>query len=137
MARVYALKPARAIPADPAEIGYLAGLFDGEGSLVRLKGKRSWSLFITNTDLGMMAWLDQMAIGRVSQIARSVSFLNGRPIRPLRPCYRWHVGGDLTILALLEAMLPLLTVKRRRAEAAIADIRDHEANPVQRAGRGY
>ena len=104
---------------DSTTYAYLAGFFDGEGSIsIERAGMNSQSLRINavNTDPRPIEMLQRVFAGNF----RSTLF-RGRTKdgREYRPTYHWRVSSTLAKDA-LEAMLPYLTVKRERAEIAIA-----------------
>lgn len=100
------------IPAEPVEVAYLAGIFDGEGSILWSE-RHQWRLSITNTNVDLLRWLESQ-VGGVTRPMRRY------PNR--KQCYVWRASGRRGILSLLEAMRPYLIVKAGEADVAIEDL---------------
>jgi hypothetical protein len=108
------------IPVDPAVLGYVAGLIDGEGNLTisksidRKKGRHysyTPTLQIGNTDPRMTAWLRGRLGGSVDQVTAPA-----RLAKPhWKPLHRWRLHGSNVDLVLV-AVLPYLVTKRDQAE---------------------
>lgn len=94
-----------------AEIGYIAGMIDGEGSI--LVYQRWVTVTVANTDRPLMDWL----AARGGRIAVRHKPGNGNHRRQV---YSWDVSKKLDVLNLLQQVLPYLIVKRDKAEQAIA-----------------
>src|SRR5882724_3650772 len=104
----------------PSDLGYLAGLLDGEGSIniIRMIAKgpqRNYLHYalqvrIGNTDLGVLEWVAQVCGGSIylNAIIKSDGYVR-------RQCYAWYIGAA-TAKPFLEAMLPLVRIKRRQIE---------------------
>lgn len=125
--------PALNVPTDTGHLGYLAGLVDGEGSIVFDKRRRrSIKVQIVNTDASL--------IKALSRLGGSV-FWHQRRNRQHRPLGEWRVGRAVDCLALLTAIEPYLIIKRDRAREAISLLRElitqiteatvYAASPVQ------
>jgi hypothetical protein len=105
------------------EIGWLAGVLDGEGSITMSrpgKERASWhaAVFITNTDLRLLQKAQEILFGMGIEEARL--HLHDRRYSKAetmqnRPCYRIYVGTCAGMRRLLEAVLPQLTAKREQA----------------------
>ena len=113
------------LPDDPVLIGYIAGLIDGEGSIVPVKDIsrrpgaaprliQRWQVKIGMTDEPVIRWLGSLG-GTVT--------LEPRPIPPRKPHWTWCVARRLDVLILLPAVLPLLRVpaKIEKAQRTLAD----------------
>lgn len=110
------------------EIGYLAGLVDGEGTIdFRLVGSKAngnhhvhvtASVSISNTDAGMIAWLDSKLRGITR---KQTGWDRGRGARPVA---RWHVHGRSAGL-LCEAILPFLTTYKKKRASIVARFFDN------------
>lgn len=107
------------LPSKPEHLGYIAGLIDGEGSI------RHWNradsqlvvfVQITNTDFSLMEWLQKMG-GNVTKEFRSIK----KP--KWKDCYTWKVSRLIDVLRLLEAVEPLMVIKRCKAQKAIDAIK--------------
>jgi hypothetical protein len=100
-----------------AEAAYIAGVFDGEGSLC---GRRQyWYLEITNTNKNLVAWLLQkLPEGTVHWQDRG----------EYKPCASFRVNGNFRVRCLLLRMMPYLTVKRPKGLEVIADIEAWESD---------
>lgn len=105
-----------------AELGYIAGILDGEGSIYisrripkdghhRTVIHRAF-VIIVNTNLELLSWIT----AKVGQ--GSISQHNGAPTGHKKPCYKYVICGPAAA-RLLSDLLPMLIVKRKRAEIAI------------------
>ena len=97
-----------------AEAAWLAGLFDGEGSVIWVKGrtKKPVRIVITNTCLPLLnRILEVTGVGSISGPKH-----DGNPKHAA--AYYWYCGSN-TAVHLLRRMLPWLIVKREKAEEAI------------------
>lgn len=103
-----------------ADLGYLAGLFDGEGNL-QMRHKRRGSLAckiaIYSTTAGVMDWLTEHVGGAVQWDRARMKRRGWLPIGA------WCVYRVQDVAVLLTAMLPLLIVKRAAAVKALAIFR--------------
>lgn len=97
------------LPEEPALVGYIAGIIDGEGSIIRSK-KGHWSVKVTMTDFDLIRWLGSLG-GKVN---------TGNTKPPRQPTLTWHVSRRRDVVLLLNALLPYLRVKKGRAEEALA-----------------
>jgi hypothetical protein len=102
---------------DVAAVAYLAGIIDGEGtigiyssSLKQPSPSYNLQVLVTNCDAALMMWL-------VDNIGGTVNVRKGaRPNH--RSVFRWRVYNQ-EALALVEAILPYLVIKRAQAELAL------------------
>ena len=98
-------------------LAYIAGMLDGEGTIVSNKGSRFWAIQISNTHKGVIDWLSKHIL--YSRIV---------PVRHLRerrrPIWRCDLAGNTKTMALLEVLLPYLIVKKERALMLIAEVRE-------------
>lgn len=125
------------VPTDPAALGYLCGLFDGEGNL-QFRDKHAGrsigcKMAIYNTDPGVMRWLMRTVGGKVL-------FDTARTKRHgWLPIGTWNVYRAQDVAALLAAMLPFLIVKKRQAENALRLFRHrfeiHDSPPTTTQSR--
>jgi hypothetical protein len=103
------------LPSKSEHLGYIAGLIDGEGSIRhwnRADGQLVVFVQITNTDSSLMEWLQKMG-GNVTKEFRSMK----KP--KWKDCYTWKVSRLIDVLRLLEAVEPLMIIKRQKAQKAI------------------
>lgn len=96
------------------EIAYIAGIVDGEGDLGKWGGD-FWSLGVTNTYKPLLLYLQQ-------KVPYS-KFHFYKAIGNRKDAGGWALYGNFKIRALLELLLPYLTVKRAKAEEALTDIK--------------
>lgn len=103
--------------ASATDLAYLAGIIDGEGTILHQAAGRStpiWTVKFNMTDRPLVEWVHSFG-----------GTFNVRP--PAKPGhkeqYAWAVNRQLDVLTFLEAILPYLRVKRARAEEALADLR--------------
>jgi len=95
---------------DGVDLGYLAGLVDGEGSIRARRGRPFVAVY--NTDAGIIRWL----IGNVGGHAAA------HDKRGRRPCWAWRVSGARDVFALCRALCPLLIAKKFDAACAVATL---------------
>jgi hypothetical protein len=100
-------------PTDPIEIGYLAGLFDGEGSVFPTQRFFGWQVRITMTNEEVMRWLHSLG--------GALSYSENKP--PRLPTWTWALNRYEDVPRFCETMLPYLKVKRARVEECIAHYR--------------
>jgi hypothetical protein len=101
------------VPTDPAVIGYVAGLLDGEGNLQfrQDRGAKTlaWKLAIYSTTPELIEWLSA-TIGGKARWAK----------RPGKPLGTWALYRARDVEILLRVLLPYLIVKRDTAETFLA-----------------
>lgn len=106
-------------------LGYIAGYFDGEGSIgiYRNRGSKDsryksghktpcWirSVSIVNTYLPIIIKLRDMFGGRFNQIVKDKKY---------KPCYQWSLGAKHDIGNFLNVLYPLLIEKKPQAKLMI------------------
>jgi hypothetical protein len=111
--------PARGREPTFIEAAYLAGIFDGEGSLhdlkvVRLQGapRSKYQLVITNTDEALITWLGQFG-GTTHRVIPGAGHLGKKPI------FHWRTERKAEIIRFLTFTLPYLIVKKDVAVKAL------------------
>lgn len=105
------------IPANPFALGYLSGLFDGEGNL-QFKDKHQGRsigcrISIYSTTPGVMRWLIGQVGGKVRYDTKRTETKGWLPIGT------WSLYRAQDVSALLSAMLPHLIIKKQAAENAL------------------
>jgi hypothetical protein len=102
-----------------AQLGYIAGVIDGEGSIsiIKASGKYHFSyqlrLIVTNTDYRMLKWLkDTIGYGNVAERKRKITQPNWSPV------YIYSVTATKA-KNLLVTIYPYLVIKREQADIAI------------------
>jgi hypothetical protein len=105
---------------------YLAGIFDGEGTiyigLMTDKRRTFLKIGITNTDLNLMKWLIENFGGSYRSEAR----------RNYRLIYRWGPKGKNNREKFLLGVLPYLIIKREQALLALEFDRMNCSDPEKR-----
>lgn len=99
------------IPDDPAKIGYLAGLLDGEGNLqlrVRDGCSIGGKLAIYSTTPGVIEWL-------IENVGGHARWDHAREKHGWKPIGIWELYRAVDVALLLTALEPLLIVKRDAA----------------------
>jgi hypothetical protein len=101
-----------------AEVAWLAGIFDGEGSIILSQRKRSGTGYvratITNTVLPLLERVIEVTgVGSITHVEKSKN--NPRH----QDSYTWHAGGAYS-LELIRQMRPWLIAKAERADAVLA-----------------
>lgn len=116
--------PGRIImPTEPTVLAYVAGLFDGEGSLVCDKRGPKWAAVISMTDEKVIAWL---AAQTSTSYGAYPSYHVGHA-----PSFRWSVGSRRDLVAFLQGILPYMVTKREKAELVLDATLAHLREDVQ------
>jgi hypothetical protein len=107
--------------------GYLAGIVDGEGSIV-YTGVHQPILTVANTNYELIKWLKRKLGGKTyfGKLQRS----------NYQICYLWRLHKRSEVYIVLNRILPYLIIKREAAEKAIDCILIH-ANPNTRKKLGF
>lgn len=99
------------------EWAYIAGFFDGEGSIFIQHKKTSrgytdyqLSVSVTNTDFLIIQWIKDNLGGNINFTARKHNGLKDR--------YAWRISGRNAI-PFIERIFPYLRIKKERAKLAI------------------
>lgn len=129
-------KPTITIPKDVGKIGYIAGLFDGEGHLSLRKQKQSFhgltfNVTIYNSEKKIMDWL-LANIGGKSYVRdrRGTS----APFGPrMKKSYSWFLTRTLDVILLLEAVRPYLVIKKEKADEILHHCKDYVATTYGKA----
>lgn len=103
------------MPTDPAQIGYIAGLFDGEGSISKIHngpGTTQWMVRIGMTD--------KPTIDFLSTFGGTITFRSEKP--PRKAVHTWSLSRQLDVQDFLQVLLPQLIVKKEKALAVLAEI---------------
>jgi hypothetical protein len=97
--------------SDPGVLGYVAGIIDGEGSILRTNTGH-WQVKVGMTDEPVMRWLH--ALGGTLAYQSREREVNRRPV------WTWQVSRRRDVVVLLQALMPYLIVKQEKAELALA-----------------
>jgi hypothetical protein len=101
------------LPTDQFELGYLAGIIDGEGSIMHPGRTEYWQIKVNMTDEPVIRWLASM--GGIFSVRP--------PDKPGRKeQYAWVLARQADVRLFLTTMTPLLRVKRAKAEEALASL---------------
>lgn len=95
-----------------AELGYLAGLFDGEGTIgyYNFRARHESTVMITNTDPRVMSWLlDKVGHGNVHTAKKAYT-------RRKHVVHHWRISNKPRVQEFLEAIVEHLIVKRDQAD---------------------
>jgi hypothetical protein len=117
------------LPSDPAEIGYLAGLIDGEGYIGITKAfdpkksknySHSIRVVITNSDPRLISWLMSIG-GRQSAKGRKDNW---------KQAWNWQITSK-NAYAFLKLIRPYVKLKGQQADICIAlqDLKRIEGHP--------
>lgn len=98
------------MPSDVATLAYIAGLFDGEGSIMFLNNH--WCAKVGMTDEPVIRWLATFG-GLFSAEQRQP---------PRKQPFYWSVHRRLDLIHLLTVLLPYLRVKHDLANRVLAEI---------------
>jgi len=110
------------------EIGYIAGLIDGEGYIRFISAQRRASrgvvVAVTNTDRRLLDWLSRKVGGHV--------YLKNKPKKKnQKPSYEWKLCRIQKVKWLLEQIRELLIIKRPQADLMLYYLKRHK--PYARA----
>jgi len=102
------------IPANPAIIGYIAGIFDGEGNIACPK-KNIYQINIGNTDKEMLEFIRlELESGTIQKMKKYSS--------RHKQAYRWRLSSRREILEFLFLIRPYLITKREISERVISKL---------------
>lgn len=96
----------------PMHASYLAGFFDGEGSLVHVK-KHGWRMVVYQSSEPVIRWIEQIT-GTGTVAIRESNGSNLKKVGVLKPAFVWQLYGRNAV-ALLEQLIPYLIVKKEKA----------------------
>ncbi len=105
---------------DPAHRGYLAGIIDGEGAIVK---PPHLTIIVGTTDRKLALRLRELAGGNVTGpylYGRTKVF--GNKVCVVKPQYHWTVDSRFEVYRLLKTVLPYLVIKAKLAIKTIAYI---------------
>lgn len=94
------------------ECAYLAGLFDGEGTIgyYDYRNRHESTVMITNTDPRVMNWLlEKIGYGTVSTIRNTYN-------RRKHVVHHWRISNKPRVTDFLEAIQPYLIIKKDQAD---------------------
>lgn len=107
-----------------AEVGYLAGMLDGEGSIsvLRMAMRRTSGTYthyaiqvrIANTSRRVIDWISERVGGRIYEQTFITRSRGNR-----KRAFHWHIGGH-GARVFLELVRPYLVIKTRQVEIALA-----------------
>jgi len=102
------------------EIGYIAGIIDGEGTFIMGKHNKTIQLVIrvANTDFRLIKWLQNKLGGSLILDKRNDN------IRAPIMVWQFHVSNGM--LNFLEKIKPYLIIKRKQAELFIQYLKSHK-----------
>ena len=89
--------PRIVIPSDNTILAYVAGLFDGEGSVVSYKGH--YQVRIANTYKPVLEWLREV-------------FKCGGITKTTPKCYDWKITRRADVVRFLKAIFPFVRIKK-------------------------
>jgi len=125
-------------PRQAALLPYLAGMFDGEGTIridklkacnPGMKKKQSVSPgYAVHVSIGMV----DPVIPRLFFARFKVGSLRTERVPGKRPIYRWHVRGNVSAIVVVKELLPYLIVKKDQAVLAL-ELTDNWERPRAKA----
>jgi len=104
------------LQCQPMDLAYIAGLFDGEGSICIAKAKPrggrksphyTLAINITNTNMEVLEWTQSLFGGSINR-KEGVN----------KPCFSWYCSA-LKAEHFLMSILPFLKIKKGRAKIAL------------------
>jgi hypothetical protein len=103
------------MPVSEVDMAYLAGIFDGEGSIIR--SRRSMECLQRSVQVGMT---DREVVEWIGQIGGTVT--ERHPPGKRKTMWMWRMAAHNDVIAFLTALLPYLRVKKAEAEKALSEI---------------
>jgi hypothetical protein len=94
------------------EKAYLAGIFDGEGTIgyYDFRNRHESTVMITNADPRLMSWLlERIGYGNVHTVKKAYH-------RRKHIVHHWRISNRPRVYEFLEAIVPYLIVKKDQAE---------------------
>jgi hypothetical protein len=115
--------PPLALPSSEADLGYLAGLLDGEGSISLRSYGQYWRVRVNKMDKEIIDWL--ATIGRTT--SRQAQGGNRKDM------WEWSLADQEDVSDLLSAVLPYLKIRTQRDKAlrTVANISTRGAPPLR------
>jgi hypothetical protein len=113
----YASTEIRIANPSEAELGYLAGIIDGEGFFAVTERSNAFGLGVQMLDLSVISWLHTHFQGFVSPGSLTVTG---------RRAWRWALQRQADLRFVLDRLEPLLLAKRRQAQMMLR-LLDHLA----------
>lgn len=108
----------RCRPLTAGQAGYLAGLVDGEGSIIALKRRdgsvKSYRLQVTNTCIPVLQWC--LHVTGIGTLQSKSTQHNALP--HYLPCGTWMAYG-VKAASVIRRILPYLIIKREKAKALL------------------
>jgi len=110
----------------PEELGYIAGVIDGEGTIGlrgSIKGRPHWycpHIMIGNSNLEMLKFIQKLIGGRI--------YTRKFPDTNNKNCYTINWQSIADVDRILRLILPLLIVKRPQAELLLAWCEVHDVH---------
>lgn len=98
------------------EKAYLAGLFDGEGTVgyYNFRDRHESTVMITSTDPRVMTWIqEKVGYGNICTIRNSYH-------RRKHVVHHWRISNKPRVKDFLEAVVPYLIIKKDQAELMLA-----------------
>lgn len=123
------------MPLNTLDLSYIAGFFDGEGSVVLYRRKSGWAkrldyallVHITNTNRGVLDWVASV-VGGCVYLEKSLD-----PTRR-RPVYRWQATKNPA--GFLRLIRPYVRLKKPQIDIALAFQETREVVGQPRRFRG-
>jgi hypothetical protein len=109
------------------EAAYLAGIIDGEGSIVEQRYLRKsdgthrlwYVITVANTEKSLMDWLVQFGgTIRANKQKVPVAFVGQKTYFGKKQCYSWRTYRRSEVIDILRATLPFLILKKDKAQQA-------------------
>jgi hypothetical protein len=102
----------------PTQAAWLAGFFDGEGSLTfymagRDRQYKTWVLTLPNTNLESL---------KKCQEITGVGYVRPKPVKENRqPCWMWTVATQRDMISICKQMLPYLIIKKKKCALFLSE----------------
>lgn len=97
--------------ASDLEIGYVAGIFDGEGCIVTLKASES-PIGVKQPRIAIVSTDEDLTM-RVAEIVGEGRIYARRPVDGRKPSWEWNLAPIDLVWEFLEVVMPLLCARRQ------------------------
>ncbi|MGW2692343.1 hypothetical protein [Streptomyces sp. NPDC001296] len=106
-------EPTLAAPTEVADCAYIAGIIDGEGSIIRIRRGKNHPLYMVKVNM-----TDRPVIEYLHSFGGKFTVRPAK-IAHYKEQYQWDVSRQLDVQALLTAIVPYMRVKRDKAHEAL------------------
>lgn len=96
-----------------AQLGWLAGIFDGEGHFGWQRDKHCSAIQVTNTSLRMLETIKLLVGGAIYPVKQR---------ERCKPCWQWCIQRRASVISIVKAVFPYLVAKKELASSFLENI---------------